>query len=269
MINQELEKLEETSRLRVLLESHAVEEIARRPDRLDEVRTRMSPFIPRFKALVAQRDYAGFTKADYLLHRTLIELACNPLLLTLWERVWSDHALAHRDHLETYWPDMRVLADEHVYLIQTVCSGDATATLDALRSHLEGLLFRVKNTHATPGDRAVLERVCAYLSCHMHHRLSLEQIAREVAFVSPGHLSRLFRQRYGIGFQAYTHQLRMEKAATLLGHSHLPIRAVARRCGYASASRFTEHFKRFSGHTPSTYQSINMRGRSAPLHSHA
>lgn len=254
MTDQEQKQLKETTRVRVLLESEAVAEIARHPDRLPEVRKKLTPFIPQVKAFISIRDYAAFHQADHCLHRNLIELAGNPLLLKLWDTVWEAHATLHRDRIEMFWPDLRVVVNEHVYLIETVCSGDATAALEALRSHLEAIIYRVKECHAMPPSGDLLEGTCAWLACHMHQSISLQEVARKVAFVSPGHLSRMFRQRYGMGFNAFVRRLKMDKAEHLLKHSQLPIHQIALRCGYASASRFCEHFKRMHGKTPHTFR---------------
>ncbi len=59
-----------------------------------------------------------------------------------------------------------------------------------------------------------------------------------------GHLSRLFRERYGVSFSKYLRELRMRKAAKLLSDTMLPIRRVAAIVGYQDPSRFAQHFRR-------------------------
>ena len=50
----------------------------------------------------------------------------------------------------------------------------------------------------------------------MHCPLCLAKVAEKVAFTSAGNLSRLFRQHYGVSFQANLQKLGLEKAAELL-----------------------------------------------------
>lgn len=214
-----LKQLQQATRLRVNLESEAVREIARQPERLPLVRKKLEPFISRFKAFIAKRDYEAFNQADYALHYSIVELAQNPLLLELWQVVWETHAGLHRDRIETLWPDLRVVVNEHVYLIETVCSGDATASLEALQSHLEALLFRFKDELTTPPGDDIIGSVCAWLAYHLHQTFTLQEVAARVAFVSPVHLSRLFCQRHGVGFNAFVRRLKMDKAMHLLKHS--------------------------------------------------
>jgi AraC family transcriptional regulator len=68
------------------------------------------------------------------------------------------------------------------------------------------------------------------------------------------HLSRLFRQRYGVSFQNYVLRLRLEKAAELLQSTQLPVARVALRVGYRDVSRFGQHFRRSYRCTPSAWR---------------
>lgn len=249
-----IKSLQKATRLRVLLELEAVAAVGNSPDRLPAARDRLTPLIAEFRVFTTSRDYAAFNQVDYRLHHTLVELAQDPLLLQLWEIAWEAQAALHRDQIASLWPDLRVVANEHVHLIQTICSGDVVATTEALRSHLEALLFRVLETQPAPPEGDTLERVCAWLSCNLHQTIRLHKVAQKVAYTSPGHLSRLFRQRYGVSFNAFVRQLRMDKAVHLLKESQLTIQQIARRCGYPSAARFSEQFKKLHAMSPRTYR---------------
>jgi transcriptional regulator GlxA family with amidase domain len=63
-----------------------------------------------------------------------------------------------------------------------------------------------------------------------------------VSFISPDHLSRLFREHFGIGFQAYLQTLRLEKAEELPNKITRPVAQIARLVGYRDVSRFGQHF---------------------------
>nr|WSY55057.1 helix-turn-helix transcriptional regulator [Streptomyces sp. NBC_00886] len=65
-------------------------------------------------------------------------------------------------------------------------------------------------------------------------------------------LARLFVAETGLGFGQRREQLRMQAAMPYLAEG-LPIEAVARRVGYASASSFTAAFHRVVGVTPRQY----------------
>ena len=125
------------------------------------------------------------------------------------------------------------------------------------RSHVEAVWFRLAERQHQAGNANAdpLQRAASHLAFRMHCPLRLTVVAKEVAFTSPGNLSRLFRLRYGLSFQGYLQKLRMEKAAELLSTTRLPIASVARRVGYRDVSRFGQHFKRRFRSTPRQWRS--------------
>jgi AraC family transcriptional regulator len=88
--------------------------------------------------------------------------------------------------------------------------------------------------------------------------LSLQDLAAG-ACVSPGYLSRLFRQHYGIGPVAAFELLRLARAATLLVRSNLSVAAVARDCGFANPYHFSRRFHRRYGQPPGRYRRASQR----------
>jgi iron complex transport system substrate-binding protein len=122
------------------------------------------------------------------------------------------------------------------------------AHLDAVWSRLAA----ATGDASLPGDP--LSRACAYLAFHFAQPVRLPQMAIEVVCCSGGHLARLFRERLGLSFSAYLIELRMQKAADLLRRTGWPAAQVARQVGYGDASRFTLHFRRRFGQTPSEFR---------------
>jgi two-component system response regulator YesN len=83
--------------------------------------------------------------------------------------------------------------------------------------------------------------------------LTLKSISEEV-FMSPSHLSTLFRQEMGINFLDYLHQYRIEKAKLLLKENNGKVYAVARQVGYYDEAHFVRFFKKWTGMLPSQYK---------------
>src|SRR5690606_15701574 len=128
-----------------------------------------------------------------------------PLLLEVWRVVWKGLEGFHKRGFEDCFPDARILIEEHEHLVGTIVAGDPAAAEDAARSHIEAVWFRLaEQQHATSTNPAdPLQRVAAHIAFSMQRTLRLEKVARTVAFTSPGNLSRLFRQRFGLSFQRY------------------------------------------------------------------
>lgn len=250
------------TRYRIALEQFAASEILRDKARKSETVRRLQALIPEFRQVLASRDYGAFDQTDRILHQTVVEATEIPPLFKSWEEVWKTQAEHYRFRLREIWPDLRILVDEQIYLIETFCSLDAVAIEDAIHNHLMASWFRALETSqgTLAGADDPLVRVTAYMSYNLHRPLRLYDVAQRIAFTSPGHLSRLLRQQCGASFAQYLLQLRMEKGAELLRRTQLPIKHIARRTGYPSASRFCEYFKRTRHMTPNAYRAKSRTG---------
>ena len=258
MTTTELRRLSE---LRSLLEGfaarHAAAHAATSPEKLKELRS----ILKRLTKALRARDYSGFRHADLELHETIVSLANVPMLQDTWRTVWNGLLAFHKQGFDDYFPDARVLAEEHEHLVETIALGDPAAAEDAARTHVEAVWFRLaeqtKSTTEPEGDP--LQRATAHLVFRLHCPLKLTHVASKIAFTSPGNLSRLFRQQHGLSFQAYLQRLRLEKAAELLRTTRLPIARIAKRVGYRDVSRFGQHFKRTFKATPVEYRVAEQR----------
>lgn len=260
-------ELRRLSELRSLLEGFAARHAAGHaeglPERLEQLRTTLKLLTQALRV----RDYVGFRSADLQLHETIIEMAQVPQLKDAWRLAWDALLEFHGQGFEDYFPDARVLADEHEHLVETIALGDPAAAEDAARSHVEAVWFRVAEQSRIAGELQgdPLQRATAHLAFRLHSPLKLTEVARQVAFTSAGNLSRLFRQHHGLSFQAYLQKLRLDKAAELLTTTRLPVARIAKRVGYRDVSRFGQHFKRHHGQTPSDFRVQVLHGTSSSL----
>lgn len=91
--------------------------------------------------------------------------------------------------------------------------------------------------------------------------LALPELA-VAAGVSPGHLSRLFRQRSPVGPVAAVELVRLARAAILLQRSNLSIGAISEACGFVNPFHFSRRFRAVYATAPRTYR---MSRHSDPL----
>lgn len=97
--------------------------------------------------------------------------------------------------------------------------------------------------------------------CHAED-LRLEDIALQVS-LSPFHLVRVFKARFGLTPHAYLVQTRVRRARALL-RTPLRLADIAASVGFSDQSHFTRHFKRKHGVTPGAYR--NFLQNAASLH---
>lgn len=135
--------------------------------------------------------------------------------------------------------------------------GAPERTLDVLGWILE--IF-VNGPSVDEGDAALPEhvvRLIDHLRTTWRHAtarpLSLHEMAA-AARISPGHLARIFRRRFGLGPVAAVELVRLARAATLLQRSNLTIAAVSEVCGFANAFHFSRRFRAAYGAAPRTYR---------------
>ena len=108
---------------------------------------------------------------------------------------------------------------------------------------------------AQPGlAHMALRQAQDYLREHFAEDVSLEQLARGI-YLSPFHLSRLFREQLGLPPHTYLNQIRVNRAKALL-NSGLSPAEVAPAVGFADQSHLTKAFKRIVGIPPGQYRKI-------------
>jgi AraC-like DNA-binding protein len=211
--------------------------------------------LQQFAVAIERKAHGEIYQADVRFHRSILELANIHGLVDAWNAVYRHEEGFHRETVAVGWPDVAVLLDLHRPILKAIESGDADAAEVAMRTHFDMIWYRLSNE---PGRLSIkfdpLAVACAYIAMHLQEPLRLHTLARRVSRTSASHLARLFRKEYGISFTRYVHRARMNRAAHLLSNTRNPIHRCATAVGYKDPSRFSEHFARQFGVTPSAYR---------------
>ncbi len=248
------EPLRRLSDLRAHIEGYAARHAAVRAAS-DPVGTAfLAEALARLTAALRDHDYPVFQQADFDLHAGVIRMACVPQLHECWLPAWEGLRALHSSSFAECWPDLRVLAREHGHLVQDIRCGDAAAAEETARSHIEAVWYRYDREWRDPVADDPLQRAAAAIAFNLASPLTLREVATRIAFVSPGHLSQLFRKHHGVSFLKYVQTLRLEKAARLLSNTCLSIGEIAGRVGYRDVSRFGQQFRRSYGTTPRAWR---------------
>jgi AraC family transcriptional regulator len=194
----------------------------------------------------------------------------------------ADRSCAHAFvsfHVDSYgaldpshgWPLIRPLATPEplaalchylLWLSGTDRAGAQERVLDVL-----GWLLDVFVNGPTPdeGNAALPDHVAGvveYIRTAWHagtaRPLTLHEMA-SAARVSPGHLARIFRRRFGLGPVAAVELVRLARASVLLQRSDLTIAAVSDACGFANPFHFSRRFRAAYGAAPSIYRATGPR----------
>lgn len=101
-------------------------------------------------------------------------------------------------------------------------------------------------------DSMVVQQAKQFMKQNFHQSITLKQVANEV-YVTPGHLSALFRESGESYLQFLTSQ-RLNKAIELLADVRFKIYEIAELVGYSDQAYFSEIFKKHTGKTPMEYR---------------
>jgi AraC-like DNA-binding protein len=200
-------------------------------------------------------DYDAFRNADMAFHRCIAEIADVPALVAIWDVVEAEMRAfvgwAHRWVIK----DLVAIAGSHEWHFTAIRDGHPKSAERAAEVGLDSLWQILAEQPAeTLRETDPLERVCAYVLLNLHMPLSLQAVARDVAFLSPSHLAKQFREVRKESFTAYVQGLRQRRAAHLLATTDLSIQAIIDRVGAPDLSRFAGQFRRAYGCTPSGYK---------------
>lgn len=92
-----------------------------------------------------------------------------------------------------------------------------------------------------------------YARAHYQEKLKLQDIAKQL-HVNAAYLGQRIRKSYGISFNDFLHEYRIEEAKKLLRRTDMCISDISGRVGYSDADLFAAKFKELNGVSPSVYK---------------
>jgi len=109
-----------------------------------------------------------------------------------------------------------------------------------------------EETALTDGKGKV-EKVKSFLRRNCSKKVRLQDAADSV-FISPKHLSRIFKAYAGIGFNQYYLKCKIEKARELLSCTGYSVDHISQKLGYENTESLIRQFKKFYGTTPTGFR---------------
>ena len=121
-----------------------------------------------------------------------------------------------------------------------------------LESYGQQYIDRISGVQEENAEDAA-EKAAHYIEEHLEEDISVREIA-DMVYVSPDHLTRIFKKRYQKTVKDYITQKRMMLAGELLKNPKMTVTMASDRVGYNNYSYFSEQFKRYYGMIPREYQ---------------
>lgn len=125
----------------------------------------------------------------------------------------------------------------------------------SLLKYLQIHVFKITDTNSfiekTTGH---IEKILDWVDNHFRQSFLLEALSQEL-HLSSYHVSRLFKQQFGMTLSAYVSGRRIREACMLLENTDHSIHEIGRMVGGFSAPYFSQLFKKHKGLTPNMYRS--------------
>ena len=105
--------------------------------------------------------------------------------------------------------------------------------------------------------QSILFKIMDYINKNFSEDISLEDLA-ERSFYNPSYFSRIFKERFGMGFKTYVTKLRTDKAAELLCNTNMPVKDIIVNCGFIDKNAFYRALEKWYNTTPSKLREISV-----------
>ncbi|KWX70543.1 response regulator transcription factor [Paenibacillus jilunlii] len=112
-------------------------------------------------------------------------------------------------------------------------------------------ITRLRKEHCLGGIKPIKR----YIDAHYRENISLKSLAGEF-YMNAVYLGRLFRKTYGVYFNDYLLELRIQEAKKLLRQSDLRMYEIAGRVGFQNADYFVTQFEKLEQISPSEYRNM-------------
>lgn len=98
-----------------------------------------------------------------------------------------------------------------------------------------------------------IEKIKKYIDCHYRDYINLKSIAARF-YINPAYLGQLFRKTYGVYFNDYLLELRVEEAKKLLRQTDLRMYEISEKVGIRNANYFVSQFEKLEKLSPMEYR---------------
>ena len=170
----------------------------------------------------------------------------------------SDHQAKASSVVKYSAPDP--MQQEGLYLEKALCesalaardNGTAACIAEGLLRYCRGKIEDHRYSH-TGRSNDKWRAISMYLQKNFSAKITRESVALEYG-ISPNHLSRLFREEGGMGFNEYLTLVRIDRAKMLLSQYQMNMSEIAARTGFKDSSYMGRVFRKHTGMTLGEYR---------------
>lgn len=154
--------------------------------------------------------------------------------------------------------EMSVNSNEISEVIDTERLYKCTDNIDEFKKLTENTVEEVCGivNRQKEDDNQFVSRMIEYVKeNYMDANLSMAVIG-EYLNLYPSYVSKVFKEKTGMGLLEYIHKYRIEEAKRLMKTTDEPINKIVTMVGYSNVRTFNRIFKKYSGETPSEFRKM-------------
>jgi len=102
--------------------------------------------------------------------------------------------------------------------------------------------------------------ITEFIQNNLHTRVTAGSLALKAGMSLSGFRT-AFKKEYGLNVFAFTQQKRMQLAFDLIVANYLPLKQIARQCGFKNNSHFSRAIKKQFGTTPAHIRQQSLRSK--------
>jgi two-component system response regulator YesN len=102
-------------------------------------------------------------------------------------------------------------------------------------------------------ERKAAHEIRDYLDQNFTRKQSLQKLS-DTYFLSKEHISKIFKEEFGMNLFEYITELKIEKAKLMLSANQAKVREIAEELGFNDESHFSKTFKKYTGLSPRAYR---------------
>jgi two-component system response regulator YesN len=168
-------------------------------------------------------------------------------------RAFNQYLIASLEQLVSRSDDAYVYSHELDRLSQSLYAESELSTSITMVLQFLSLVTPSLANHRRKREQSAIYSIKNFIEEYYLTKLSLHDLATRF-FLSEEHISRAFKETFGINLFEYIMLLRIERAKILLANHTMVIAEIVDLLGFVDASHFTKSFKKHTGMTPKEYR---------------
>lgn len=114
-------------------------------------------------------------------------------------------------------------------------------------------MVRGRQDPAEAPESSIFWQIAKYIDRHYAEDVTIDRLVKEF-YISPYHLSHMFRQKTGYSVKQYLLRRRLGEAQIRLATTQDPIQMISEESGFEDSSYFSRIFSKYIGLTPTEYR---------------